>query len=84
MAHITTLTRAHSDIYNSNANTYSYSGSFETFKETEVIVKLDGIALTYKAGTRKNSTSPREPTVNITDKNVHSGGEAVSSSARSI
>jgi len=46
MAHITTLTRAHSDIYNSNANTYSYSGSFETFKETEVIVKLDSIALT--------------------------------------
>jgi hypothetical protein len=74
MAHITSLTRAHNDIYNSNANTYSYSGSFETFKETEVIVKLDGVALTYQSGTINESASPREYTVNLTDKTVHIGG----------
>ena len=84
MAHITTLTRAHSDIYNSNANTYSYSGSFETFKETEVIVKLDGIALTYQSGTINESASPREYTVNLTDKTVHIGGANLSSGTISI
>ena len=84
MAHITTLTRAHSDIYNSNANTYSYSGSFETFKETEVIVKLDGIALTYQSGTINESASPREYTVNLTDKTVHIGGADLSSGTLSI
>ena len=84
MAHITTLTRAHSDIYNSNANTYSYSGSFETFKETEVIVKLDGVALTYQSGTINESASPREYTVNLTDKTVHIGGANLSSGTLSI
>ena len=74
MAHITSLTRAYNDIYNSNANTYSYSGSFETFKETEVIVKLEGVALTYQSGTINESASPREYTVNLTDKTVHIGG----------
>ena len=79
MAHITSLTRAHNDIYSSNANTYSYSGSFETFKETEVIVKLDGTALTYQSGTINESASPREYTVNLTDKTVHIGGADLSS-----
>ena len=79
MAHITSLTRAYNDIYNSNANTYSYSGSFETFKETEVIVKLDGVALTYQSGTINESASPREYTVNLTDKTVHIGGGNLSS-----
>ena len=84
MAHITTLTRAHTDIYNSNANTYSYSGSFETFKETEVIVKLDGVALTYQSGTINESASPRQYTVNLTDKTVHIGGADLSSGTISI
>jgi len=84
MAHITTLTRAHTDIYNSNANTYSYSGSFETFKETEVIVKLDGVALTYQSGTINESASPRQYTVNLTDKTVHIGGANLSSGTISI
>ena len=84
MAHITTLTRAHTDIYNSNANTYSYSGSFETFKETEVIVKLDGVALTYQSGTINESASPRQYTVNLTDKTVHIGGANLSSGTLSI
>ena len=84
MAHITTLTRAHTDIYSSNANTYSYSGSFETFKETEVIVKLDGVALTYQSGTINESASPREYTVNLTDKTVHIGGANLSSGTLSI
>ena len=79
MAHITSLTRAHNDIYSSNANTYSYSGSFETFKETEGIVKLDGVALTYQSGTINESASPREYTVNLTDKTVHIGGADLSS-----
>ncbi len=84
MAHITTLTRAHTDIYNSNANTYSYSGSFETFKETEVIVKLDGVALTYQSGTINESASPRQYTVNLTDKTIHIGGGNLSSGTISI
>ena len=84
MAHITTLTRAHTDIYNSNANTYSYSGSFETFKETEVIVKLDSVALTYQSGTINESASPRQYTVNLTDKTVHIGGANLSSGTLSI
>ena len=84
MAHITSLTRAHNDIYSSNANTYSYSGSFETFKETEVIVKLDAVALTYQSGTINESASPREYTVNLTDKTVHIGGADLSSGTISI
>ena len=84
MEHITTLTRAHTDIYSSNANTYSYSGSFETFKETEVIVKLDGTALTYQSGTINESASPREYTVNLTDKTVHIGGADLSSGTVTI
>ena len=84
MAHITSLTRAYNDIYNSNANTYSYSGSFETFKETEVIVKLDGVALTYQSGTINESASPRQYTVNLTDKTIHIGGGNLSSGTISI
>ena len=78
MAHITTLTRAHS-ANTGVANTFSYSGSFDVFLETEVIVKLDGTALTYQAGTINESASPRQYTVDISAKTIHIGGADLSS-----
>ena len=80
MAHITTLTRAYDDLHNSQANTYSYSGSFETFKESEVKVKLNDTLLTY-------NSSPSDATqysVNLTDKTIHVGGGNLSSGTLSI
>ena len=56
MAH-TTVTKAHS-ANTGVANTYSYSGSFDTFKATEVVVELDIVALTYTASTINESASP--------------------------
>ena len=77
MAH-TTLTRA----YSANtgvANTYSYSGSFDVFKGSEVAATLDGVALTFTASTINESASPREYTVNTTAKTLHIGGADLSS-----
>ena len=56
------------------ANTFSYSGSFDVFKGSEVVVLLDGIALTLQAGTINESASPREYTVDTTAKTIHIGG----------
>ena len=56
------------------ANTFSYSGSFDTFKATEVVVELDNTELTYTASTINESASPREYTVDYTNKTVHIGG----------
>jgi len=61
------------------ANTFSYSGSFDTFKATEVVVELDNVALTYTASTINESASPREYTVDYTNKTVHIGGADLSS-----
>ena len=61
MAH-TTVTKAYS-ANTGAANTYSYSGSFDVFKGTEVAVELDNVALTYTASTINESASPREYTV---------------------
>ena len=56
------VTRAHS-ANTGVANTYTYSGSFDTFKATEVVVTLDNVDLTYTASTINESASPREYTV---------------------
>ena len=56
------------------ANTFSYSGSFDVFKATEVEVELDNVKLTYTASTINESASPREYTVDATAKTVHVGG----------
>jgi len=80
MAHITTLTRAYDDLYNSQANTYSYSGSFETFKESEVKVKLNDTLLTYNSSPSDNT----QYSVNLTDKTIHVGGGNLSSGTLSI
>ena len=80
MAHITTLTRAYNDLHNSQANTYSYSGSFETFKESEVKVKLDDTLLTYNSSPSDNT----QYSVNLTDKTIHVGGGNLSSGTLSI
>ena len=55
-------------------NTYTYSGSFNVFKGEEVVVTLDGIALTRTTSTINESASPREYTVNTTAKTIHIGG----------
>ena len=80
MAHITTLTRAYNDLHSSQANTYSYSGSFETFKETEDKLKLDGVLLTYNSSPSDNT----QYSVNLTDKTIHVGGGNLSSGTLSI
>ena len=61
------------------ANTFSYSGSFEVFLATEVVVLLDDVALTYTSGTINESASPREYSVDVVAKTVHIGGANLSS-----
>ena len=84
MAHITTLTRAYNDLHNSQANTYSYSGSFETFKESEVKVTLNNnnviTTLTYNSSPSDNT----QYSVNLTDKTIHVGGSNLTSGTLSI
>ena len=77
MAH-TKVTKTHSQ-NTGVANTFSYSGSFDVFKGSEVVVLLDGIALTLQAGTIDESASPREYTVDTTAKTIHIGGADLSS-----
>ena len=77
MAH-TKISKAHS-ANTGTANTYSYSGSFDVFKGSEVLVELDGTSLTYQSGTINESASPRQYTVNTTAKTIHIGGADLSS-----
>ena len=62
------------------ANTFSYSGSFNVFKASEVEVELDNIALTFTTSTINESASPREYTVDFNNKTVHVGGANLTSS----
>ena len=66
------------------ANTFSYSGSFDVFKGTEVVVLLDGTALTFTSSTINESASPREYTVDTSAKTVHIGGADLSSGTITI
>ena len=77
MAH-TSVTKAHS-ANTGVANTYSYSGSFDVFKGSEVVVTLDAVTLTFTASTINESASPREYTVDTTAKTIHIGGADLSS-----
>ena len=52
------------------ANTFSYSGSFDTFKASEVVVLLDDTALTFTSSSINDSASPREYTVDTAAKNA--------------
>ncbi len=82
MAH-TKVTKTHSQNTGA-ANTFSYSGSFDVFKASEVVALLDGIALTFTASTIDESASPREYTVDITAKTIHIGGADLSSGTITI
>ena len=62
------------------ANTFSYSGSFDVFKASEVQVTLDNIVLTFTTGTIDESASPREYTVDYNGKTIHIGGANLTSS----
>ena len=77
MAH-TSVTKTHSQ-NTGVANTFSYSGSFDVFKATEVVVTLDAVALTYTSSTINESASPREYTVDTSAKTIHIGGADLSS-----
>ncbi len=77
MAH-TKVTKAYS-ANTGAANTFSYSGSFDVFKATEVVVSLDNVDLTYTASTINESASPREYTVDTSAKTIHIGGADLSS-----
>ena len=77
MAH-TKVTKTHSQNTGA-ANTFSYSGSFDVFKATEVEVELDNVKLTYTTSTINESASPREYTVDASAKTVHIGGADLSS-----
>ena len=77
MAH-TKVTKTHSQNTGA-ANTFSYSGSFNVFKGTEVIVLLDNTALTFTSSTINESASPREYTVDTSAKTIHIGGADLSS-----
>ena len=83
MAHVTTLTKAYS-ANTGTANTFSYSGSFDVFKASEVIVKLDDVALTYKASIDNESADPRQYSVDVSAKTIHIGGANLSSGTVAI
>ena len=61
------------------ANTFSYSGSFDVFKGTEVVALLNNVQLTFTASTINESASPREYTVDTSAKTIHIGGADLSS-----
>ena len=61
------------------ANTFSYSGSFDVFKGSEVVVTLDAVSLTFTSSTINESASPREYTVDTSAKTIHIGGADLSS-----
>ena len=82
MAH-TKVTKTHSQ-NTGVANTFSYSGSFDVFKGTEVVVLLDNIALTLTTSTINESASPREYTVDTSAKTIHIGGADLSSGTITI
>ena len=73
MAH-TKVTVAGNGNVSGQANTYTYSGSFDVFAGKEVVVTLDGVTLTRTTSTINESASPREYTVDTTAKTVHIGG----------
>ena len=77
MAH-TKVTKTHSQ-NTGTANTFSYSGSFDVFKGSEVTVTLDAVALTFTSSTINESASPREYTVDVSAKTIHIGGADLSS-----
>ncbi len=77
MAH-TKVTKTHSQ-NTGVANTFSYSGSFDVFKGSEVVVTLDAVSLTFTSSTINESASPREYTVDTTAKTIHIGGADLSS-----
>ena len=78
MAH-TKKTVAYNGHVADNPNTYTYSGSFDVFKGTEVVVLLDNVRLTHTASTINESASPREYTVDTSAKTIHIGGGNLSS-----
>ena len=77
MAH-TKVTKTHSQ-NTGVANTFSYSGSFDVFKGSEVVTTLDGTTLTFTSTTINESASPREYTVDTSAKTIHIGGADLSS-----
>ena len=72
------------NVNNGSVNTFSYSGSFDVFKASEVEVELDNVALTFTTITINESASPREYTVDFTNKTVHIGGADLSSGTITI
>ena len=82
MAH-TKVTKTHSQ-NTGTANTFSYSGSFDVFKGTEVVVLLDNVNLTFTSSTINESASPREYTVDTSAKTIHIGGANLSSGTITI
>ena len=78
MAH-TKVTKTGTQNYGT-ANTFSYSGSFDVFKASEVEVRLDNVVLTFTTSTINESAAPREYTVDFNNKTVHVGGANLTSS----
>ena len=77
MAHTKKTTAG--NVNNGTANTFSYSGSFDVFKASEVEVELDNVKLTFTTSTINESASPREYTVDYDNKTVHVGGADLAS-----
>ena len=77
MAH-TSVTKTYSQ-NTGTANTFSYSGSFDVFKASEVVVTLDGVKLTYITTIDNESASPRQYSVDSVAKTIHIGGANLSS-----
>ena len=78
MAH-TKVTKNGTQHESGTPNTFSYSGSFDVFKASEVQVTLDNIVLTFTTSTINESATPREYTVDYNNKTVHIGGTNLTS-----
>ena len=61
------------------ANTFSYSGEFDVFKASEVVVSLDAVDLTYKTTIDDANANPRQYQVDTAAKTILIGGANLSS-----
>ena len=73
MAHQKVTTTGNLNV-SGEANTYSYSGNFNVFQGDEVVVLLDGTKLTFKSTIDSHNTSPRQYSVDVTNKKVTIAG----------
>ncbi len=81
MAHTKVTVAGNGNLAGDTPNLYTYSGSFDVFAGKEVVVTLDGVALTRiaESANLNANASPREYKVDTTAKRVEIGGTQLGS-----